>query len=55
MGIIQIVLFIVFVVFTMVGYVKNNRNYMLLGAIAISLGFVGLEFILGFVQELEGV
>jgi hypothetical protein len=55
MDIIQIVLFLVFVVLTTVGYRKNNRNLMLLGAFAITFGFVGLEIMLGFAHEIEGV
>jgi hypothetical protein len=55
MDIIQIVLFLVFVILTTVGYRKNNRNLMLLGAVAITFGFVDLEILLGFAHELEGV
>jgi hypothetical protein len=55
MDIIQLVLFLVFVVLTTVGYKKNNRNLMLLGAVAITFGFVGLEFMLGFAEGVEGV
>jgi hypothetical protein len=55
MDIIQLVLFLVFIVLTTVGYKKNNRNLMLLGAVAVTLGFVGLEFMLGFAEGLEGV
>ena len=51
----KIVLFIVFVVLTIVGYKKNNRNLMLLGAVAITFGFVGLDVMLGFTHEIEGV
>lgn len=53
--IIQIVLFIVFLVLTTVGYKKNNRNLMLLGAVAIAFGFVGLDVMLGFTHQIEGV
>lgn len=55
MDIIQLVLFLVFVVLTTIGYKKDNRNLMLLGAVAITFGFVCLEFMLGFVEGLEGV
>ncbi len=55
MDIIQIVLFLVFVVLTTVGYRKNNRNLMLLGAIAITFGFVGLDIMLGIAHGIEGV
>ncbi|XQW84096.1 hypothetical protein ACOYR1_13240 [Thalassotalea piscium] len=55
MDIIQLVLFLVFVVLTTIGYKKNNRNLMLLGAVAITFGFVGLEFMLGFAAGIEGV
>lgn len=55
MDIIQFVLFLVFIVLTTVGYKNNNRNLMLLGALAITFGFVGLEFMLGFAESLEGV
>jgi len=54
MDIIQLVLFITFIVLTSVGYRKNDRNLMLLGAIAMTLGFVGLEFMLGFAESIEG-
>lgn len=48
MEIIQIVLFVIFVVITIIGYKKNNRNLMLLGAVVITFGFIGLDFILNF-------
>ncbi|WP_198923572.1 hypothetical protein [Pseudoalteromonas sp. TAE56] len=54
MGTLQLILFIVFAVLTTIGYKKNNRNLMLLGAVAISFAFVGLEFLLGIDQGLSG-
>ncbi|WP_197487235.1 hypothetical protein [Pseudoalteromonas sp. MQS005] len=53
MGTFQLFLFIVFAVLTTLGYKKNNRNLMLLGAITISFAFVGLEFLLGFDEGLS--
>ncbi len=47
--------FLVFVVFTFTVYKKNNRNLMLLGAVALLFGFVGMEFMLGSAEGLEGV
>ena len=55
MDIIQLFLFVAFVVLTTIGYKKNNRNLMLLGAVAITFGFVGLEFMVGFAEGIEGV
>ncbi len=55
MEVIQLILYILFAVLTTVGYKKNNRNLMLLGAVAITVGFVGLDFILGFAEGIEGV
>jgi lipopolysaccharide export LptBFGC system permease protein LptF len=55
MDIIQLVLFLVFVALTTIGYKKDNRNLMLLGAVAITFGFFGLEFMLGFANAIEGV
>ena len=55
MEIIQFTLFIIFAVLTIIGYRKNNRNLMLLGAVAITFGFVGLDFMLGFAEGIEGV
>ncbi len=54
MGTIQLILFIAFAVLTTLGYKKNNRNLMLLGAITISFAFVGLDFLLGFDEGLSG-
>ncbi len=53
MGTFQLILFIAFAVLTTLGYKKNNRNLMLLGAITISFAFVGLEFLLGFDEGLS--
>jgi hypothetical protein len=54
MGTIQLFLFIIFAVLTTIGYKKNNRNLMLLGAVAISFTFVGLEFLIGIDERLSG-
>lgn len=54
MEMIKLVLFLVFAIATIVGYKKNNRGLMLLGAVAVTIGFIGLDFIYGFVAELEG-
>ncbi|MEL0642607.1 hypothetical protein V6260_18690 [Pseudoalteromonas aliena] len=47
MPLVQIILLIAFAVLTAIGYKKNNRNLMLLGAIAISFAFLGLDFFNG--------
>ena len=54
MGLIQLFLFVVFVVLTVVGFKKNSRELMLYGAIAGGVGFIGLEFILGFIEGVNG-
>ena len=53
MGTLQLILFIVFAVLTTIGYKKNNRNLMLLGAVAISFAFVGLDFLIGVDEGLS--
>ncbi|WP_278380995.1 hypothetical protein [Pseudoalteromonas distincta] len=55
MGTIQLILFIVFAVLTTLGYKKNNRNLMLLGAVAISFAFVGLDFLIGIDEGISGI
>lgn len=54
MALIQLGFFIIFAVLTTVGYKKNNRNLMLLGAVIGTFGFVGLEFLFGFDEGLQG-
>ena len=54
MPLVQIILFIAFAVLTTIGYKKNNRNLMLLGAIAISFAFVGLDFLMGVDEGVSG-
>ena len=54
MYIIQLVIFVLFIALTTIGYKKNNRNLMLLGAVVITFGYGGLDFILGFAEGLEG-
>ncbi len=34
---------------------KNNRNLMLLGALLVGTGYFGLEFVIGFVESIEGI
>ncbi|GLX84524.1 hypothetical protein tloyanaT_07760 [Thalassotalea loyana] len=55
MDIIQLVLFVIFIVLTTIGYKKNNRNLMLLGAVLVGTGYFGLEFVIGFVESIEGI
>lgn len=54
-GIFQLILFITFSVITTLSDQKNNRNLMLLGAIAISFAFVGLDFLLGVDEGLSDI
>ncbi len=53
MGTFQLILFIIFAVLTIVGYRKNNRNLMLLGAIVVTFAFVGLDFMMGVDHSLS--
>mgnify|MGYP001285905976 CR=1 FL=1 len=53
MATLQLILFIIFTVLTIVGYRKNNRNLMLLGAIVVAFAFVGLDFIMGIDHALS--
>jgi hypothetical protein len=53
MEIVQFALFLVFIALTVIGYQKNSRDLMLLGACSVVLSFVGIEFMLGFYQGSE--
>lgn len=46
-GIFQLILFITFSVLITLSDKKNSCNLMLLGAVAISFAFVGLDFLIG--------
>lgn len=48
-----IVTFIFFIVLTIIGYRKNNRNLMLSASICLVIGLAGPEFITGFQEGLN--